>query len=255
MVRIAKKSKSVKRIKPSKTAAKSKKATTKKLAPPRYIIRKDSLDRRYAIDKRTGQRVSVYVAEKERATRKKKATQLFHGIPQPPKRKSTRKKAVSSSQRKKRSEAAKKGWETRRQKLTPPPSAPILFEGIPPSFAELIGPFIPEGMRMHVVGGVADRSAIYPKVARAADFSWINLQVDAFARQRALAAGQEPETIPTPRFDRIYGQGHGAFVRNIYSRATNLQDIDQMVDYFENDDDYDYSSRELYTLYFSPEVA
>jgi hypothetical protein len=247
MVRIAKKFRSVKRANSSKAVAKSK-------TPPRYTIRKDSLGRRYAIDKRTGQRVSVYVAEKERATRKKKAAQLFHGI-QPPKRKSTRKKAVPSSQRKKRSEAAKKGWETRRQKLAPPPSAPILFEGRPPSFAELIGPFIPEGMRMHIVGGIADRSAIYPKVARAADFSWINLQVDAFARQRALAAGQEPEVVPTPRFDRIYGQGHGAFVRDIYSRATNLQDIDQMVDYFENDDDYDYSSRELYTLYFSPEVA
>jgi hypothetical protein len=247
MVRIAKKFRSVKRANSSKAVAKSK-------TPPRYTIRKDSLGRRYAIDKRTGQRVSVYVAEKERATRKKKAAQLFHGI-QPPKRKSTRKKAVPSSQRKKRSEAAKKGWETRRQKLVPPPSAPILFEGRPPSFAELIGPFIPEGMRMHVVGGVADRSAIYPKVARAADFSWINLQVDAFARQRALAAGQEPEIVPTPRFDRIYGQGHGAFVRDIDSRATDLQDIDQMVDYFENDDDYDYSSRELYTLYFSPEVA
>jgi hypothetical protein len=247
MVRIAKKFRSVKRANSSKAVAKSK-------TPPRYTIRKDSLGRRYAIDKRTGQRVSVYVAEKERATRKKKAAQLFHGI-QPPKRKSTRKKAVPSSQRKKRSEAAKKGWETRRQKLAPPPSAPILFEGRPPSFAELIGPFIPEGMRMHIVGGIADRSAIYPKVARAADFSWINLQVDAFARQRALAAGQEPEIVPTPRFDRIYGQGHGAFVRDIYSRATNLQDIDQMVDYFENDDDYDYSSRELYTLYFSPEVA
>ena len=245
MVRIAKKSRSVKGVK----------GQNKPKSPPRYTIRKDSLGRRYAIDKRTGRRVSVYVAEKERATRKKKTAQLFHGILQPTKRKSTRKKAVSSSQRKKRSEAAKKGWETRRQKLTPPPSAPILFEGRPPSFAELIGPFIPEGMRMHVVGGVADRSAIYPKVARAADFSWINLQVDAFARQRALAAGQEPEIVPTPRFDRIYGQGHGAFVRDIYSRATNLQDIDQMVDYFENDDDYDYSSRELYTLYFSPEVA
>lgn len=247
MVRIAKKFRSVKRANSSKAVAKSKTA-------PRYTIRKDSLGRRYAIDKRTGQRVSVYVAEKER-TQRKKAAQLFHGIPQPSKRKSTRKKGVPSSQRKKRSEAAKKGWETRRQKLAPPPSAPILFEGRPPSFAELIGPFIPEGMRMHIVGGVADRSAIYPKVARAADFSWINLQVDAFARQRALAAGQEPEVVPTPRFDRIYGQGHGAFVRDIYSRATNLQDIDQMVDYFENDDDYDYSSRELYTLYFSPEVA
>ena len=107
MVRIAKKSKSVKRVKPLKTVAKSKKAIHSKLAPPRYTIRKDSLDRRYAIDKRTGQRVSVYVAEKERATRKKKAAQLFHGI-RPPKRKSTRKKTVPSSQRKKRSEAAKK---------------------------------------------------------------------------------------------------------------------------------------------------
>jgi hypothetical protein len=82
------------------------------------------------------------------------------------------------------------------------------------------------------------------------------LQVEAFARQRELGAGREPEPIPTPRFDRLYGEGHGTYVRfNYYARATDLQDIDQMVDTLEQNEDNDYGARELYTLYFSPEVA
>jgi hypothetical protein len=247
MGRIAKKPRSVK----------GKKEQNEVKSLPRYTIRKDSLGRRYAIEKRTGQRVSVYKAEKERtkraAARKaiaapKKTRQIFRGI-------TAQKPSKRKISKRKRSEAAKKGWETRRRREAPPPSAPIVFEGRPPSFGELIGPYIPEGMKMHIAGGVADRAAMYPKVAVAADFSWINLQVEAFARQRALSEGQEPPPANTPRFDRIYGQGHGAFVRGIYARATDLQDIDQMVDTLENDDDYDYSSRELYTLYFSPEVA
>jgi hypothetical protein len=260
MSRIAKKSRPVKGAKRSKGLQTESKKAKKKPLPPRYTIRKDSLDRRYAIDKRTGKRVSVSKADKERARRKRaaivvervsKPQVIFHRIKplRPPKVKTSKKK---------RSEASKKGWETRRAKipLPPPSSTPVIFEGRPPSFAELIGPLIPEGMRMHVLAGVADRAAKYPKVEKAADRAWINLQVEAFAHQRAIGAGQEPEPLNTPRFDRIYGEGHGAHVRfNYYARAMNLEDIDQMVDTLEQDEDNDYGARELYTLYFSPEVA
>lgn len=244
MSRIAKKPRPVKGKKGRKEAKK----------PLRYTIRKDSLGRRYAIEKRTGRRVSVQKASKERARHKKVVTvPIFRGIQKPVKSKTSKTSKVKTSR--KRSEAAKKGWETRRKHEAPPPSAPIVFEGRPPSFAEIIGPFIPEGMKMHVANGIVDRSAVYPKVAKAADTSWINLQVEAFAQIRALSEGREPPPINTPRFDRLYGPGHGTFVRGIYARATDLGDIDQMVDMLENDEDYDYTARELYTLYFSPEVA
>lgn len=264
MSRIAKKSQTVKRAKPSKTSTK----------PPRYTIRKDSLDRRYAIEKRTGKRVSVSKADAERARRRKaalqeaKPTKVFHGIkavPKPnapsgvPRRPSQRKKPLSRGSSASRSEAAKKGWETRRAKaipVPPPSSTPVVFEGRPPTYADLIGPLIPEGMKMHIVGGIADRAQQYPKVEKAADRAWINLQVEAFAQQRAISANQERPEIVTPRFDRIYGPGHGAHVRfNYYARATDLADIDQIVDTLDQEEDNDYVARELYTLYFSPEVA
>jgi len=254
MSRIAKKSRSVNRGKGQK----------KVKQPPRYTIRKDSLNRRYAIDKRTGKRVSVLKAEKERLKRKKtttKAIEVFRRItpPKPPKKQPTRKKQL---------ESARLGWKRHPifikpiipqviSPIGPPlPSPPIVFEGRPPSFAELTGLFIPEGMKMHVVGGIADRAAKYPKVEKAADRAWINLQVEAFAQQRAIGAGEERPLIITPRFDRLYGKTHGSFIRfNYFAHAANLADIDQMVDTLEQDEDNDYVSRELYTLYFSPEVA
>jgi len=133
MVRIAKKSRSVKGVK----------GQNKPKSPPRYTIRKDSLDRRYAIDKRTGRRVSVLVADAERAKRKKtaqktkpsqrttkkdldqryeiidkrtgkrvKADKIFRGITpsKPAKAKKQRKTTKSRSSTSKRREAAKKGW-------------------------------------------------------------------------------------------------------------------------------------------------
>jgi len=229
---------------------------SKKPSAPRYTIRKDSLDRRYAIDKRTGKRVSLFKAEQERVKRKKtshKAVPVFRGIT-PPK---TKKKVVSKKQvinKKQRSEAAKKGWETRRAKIAPPKVQPITFEGRPPSFAEQEGALIPEGMRIHVLGGVADRAEIYSKVADAADFSWINLQVEAATRRKAYNEGRELPPIITPRFDRLYGEGQGEFVRsNYYAYARNLLDIDQMAEILNEEQNFDL--RELYTLYFSPELA
>jgi len=278
MTRIAKKSRSVKGVNKSKPSRTEPRKPGKKPArtlgntrrgAPRYTIRKDSLDRRYAIDKRTGKRVSVSKAAQERARRKKAAAKVvkvqrhevpkkvFRGIKQQ-KPVRTRGPSITSQRHKKRSEASKRGWETRRTRVIspPPPSPPIVFEGRPPSFGDLIGPLIPEGMKMHVVGGVAERAEVYPKVQKAADNAWINLQVEAFARQRAIGARQEPEPIITPRFDRLYGKGHGAHIRfDYYARATDLADIDQMVEVLVEAQDNDYEARELYTLYFSPEVA
>ena len=230
---------------------------SKKPSAPRYTIRKDSLDRRYAIDKRTGKRVSLLKADQERAKRRStpkppKPSKIFHRITPPKPTRPTRKS--KTSERNKRSEAAKKGWETRRAKLRPPVIKPISYDGRPPSFAEQEGALIPEGMRIHVLGGIADRAEVYPRVAEVADLSWIDLQVEALTRRKALYEGREPPRIITPRFDRLYGEGQGEYVRsNYYAYARNLLDIDQMAEIL--NEEQDFNLRELYTLYFSPELA
>lgn len=263
MARIAKKSRSVKGVNKPKPSRTEPRKPGKKPGTPRYTIRKDSLDRRYAIDKRTGKRVSVFKATQERVRRRKAASKavkvqrreipkgVFRGI----QRKKPSKVKVT---KKKRSEAAKRGWETRRARIIPlpPPSPPIVFEGRPSTFSEFVGPLIPQGMKMRILDGIAERAEAYPNVARVADLSWINLQVEAFAQDRAIHEGREPPVISTPRFDRLYGKGQGAHVRfNYYARAADLDDIDQIIHVLEEMEDNDYSLRELYTLYFSPELA
>jgi len=248
MSRIAKKSRPVK-------GAKGSKGPRAESKPPRYTLRKDSLGRRYAIDKHSGKRVSVSKATKERARRRatsiavSKPQVIFHRIkpPQPPKVKTTKKK---------RSEAAKRGWETRRAKVIPlpPPSEPE-FDWKPPSFDELIGPLIPEGVIIRDFEGIAERAARYPKIAEMAMLAWLKLVIEINERKGAEALGQPIPPIITPRFDRIYGKGHGEFVRsNYYAYANNLVDVDKQANLLAEDPDNDYSLRELYTLYFSPEV-
>jgi hypothetical protein len=220
--------------------------------PPRYTLKKDSLGRRYAIDKRTGQRVSVSKAEKERVQRKK-AREVFRGITV---HKQPKKQRVTTS-RQKRSEAAKKGWETRRRKAALP-IAPLESERQRIlELGERIGAFaIPEGMRMRVAGGIADRAEIYPLVENAATEAMAKLQIDFHTRQ--LAALQKrpiPSPTATPNFDAKYGFGKGAYIRDLLAGARDLQDIDQMIEAMAEDPEYDVSARELYTLYFSPEVA
>lgn len=235
MKSIANKSRSVKGKKGIKPSPK----------PPRYTLKKDSLGRRYAIDKRTGQRVSVSKAEKERNQRKK-ARELFRGITVP-------KKQKAKTLHKKRSEAAKKGWETRRRKLQ---VKQITVEQIQKLGREVGAFAIPEGMRMHVVGGVADRAEVYPKVKVAADDAFAKIQYDFYGRRVAeIEKRPPPPPIETPRFDRLYGPGLGQMVRDRLAGAMDLADIDQMVEEMADDPDYDFTTRELYTLYFSPEVA
>jgi hypothetical protein len=235
--RIAKNTRPVKGAKPQKT-----------VSAPRYTIRKDSLGRRYAIDKRTGQRVPTSKADNERARRRKASIeareQLFRGIPKvKPKKVSKLPKAKTT--KKKRSEAAKKGWETRRQhKVARVPIADV-FEGL-----------IPPEVRTHVAGGIADRSEIYPKVKDAAELAWNELQLDAYTKYVATLKGQKPEPRPLPHFDQRFGALMGDTVRTyLASQARTLQDIDDIVEELANDPENDYTTRELYTLYFSPEVA
>lgn len=214
--------------------------------PPRYTLKKDSLGRRYAIDKRTGQRVSVSKAQKER-DRRKKTRELFRGITVP-------KRPKVKTQRQKRSEAAKRGWETRRQhqKVVAPPSIEQIRE-----LGREIGAFaIPEGMRMRVLGGIADRAEVYPLVENAATEAYAKIQIDFHTRQLAMLEKRPiPQPTPTPRFDRLFGVGLGQMVRDHLAGAMDLQDVDQLIDEMADDPEYGFTARELYTLYFSPEVA
>src|SRR3972149_1199943 len=260
MSRIAKKPRPVKGQKGTKKGLRPAKAIASKqltnvakrkrqpqpTANARFTIKKDSLGRQYALDKRTGKRAPLHKAEKER----KKPIITFRGITA-----------------KDRSKAAKRGWETRRKKVIAdavigkPPSPIELHERLwgpkrPLSFAEQEGALIPEGMRMRELGGVADRSELYPKVKAATDIAWINVQVDALRQRQALEQGIKESTMYTPRFDRLYGEGHGVHVRyDFYAHARDLEDLDQIIDMLDSDEDNDYVARELYTLYFSPEVA
>jgi hypothetical protein len=252
MGRIAKKPRSVKGQKAGKPA-------------PRYAIRKDSLGRRYAIDKRTGKRASVSKAEKERQKRKKAAEQ-FRGIkpkkaPKPP-------KAVKASKAK-RSAAAKKGWETRKAKQPlskaerkaklradllsgrrKPEDVSESELPTPEPIVNQLGALIPEGMRMRTLDGLTDRMETFPKVKAAAENAWGILQRDSYGNQ----FGEGP-TMVNSQFDRDHGKGMGDYIRyEVFARARDIQDVEQLIEHIMDTDD-DYSSRELYTLFFSPDVA
>src|SRR3972149_10078611 len=269
MTRITKKPRPVKSLRPAKAAArkpvKKSKGAVEKQKPLRFTIKKDSLGRRYALDKRTGKRATLSKAKKERASRKK-VVATFRGITTKDRSKAA-KRGWETRRHKERSQAAKRGWEKRRKKVIAdavigkPPTSIELHKRLwgperPPSFAEQEGAFIPEGMRMRELGGVADRSELAPKVKTAADIAWINVQVDALRQRQALEQGIKESTMYTPRFDHLYGEGHGVHVRyDLFAPARDLEDRDQIIDYLDQDEDNDYVARELYTLYFSPEVA
>lgn len=236
---------------------------------PRYAIRKDSLGRRYAIDKRTGKRTSVSKAEKERQ-KLKKAAEQFRGIKVKKAAKPPKAAKVSKAQR---SAAAKKGWETRRAKKPPvltkaekvaraiadlesgKRTLAEIRESEKPSkkpIVSILGAIIPEGMRMRVVGGLIDRIEQYPKVAAAAEHSWNVLQRDSY--DNAIPGNISP-TMEGSQFDRDHGRGMGDYIRyQVFARARDIQDIEQLVEDI-LDTDEDYTARELYTLFFSPDVA
>ena len=249
MRRVSKKTKKVK----------GQKAKTKAPGTLRYTLYKDSLNRRYAVDKRTGKRVSVSKAVKERVKRQKTIT-VFRGIE--PKKKTVRTKQPTKKKIL-RSEAAKKGWETRRKKVKPssePPSRPGFSQpkrGYDPFAIHFPGPpLIPLDLRMVTLGGIADRAERFPKVQEAASRAWVRMQADAYARSEQLAKGEQATLFQAKLFDSKHGEGAADLIRfQYFARAMDIQDIDQIVEELIDIEDENYSARELYTLYFSPDVA
>ena len=271
MSRIAKKSRSVNRQKPSK-----------QVKPPRYTIRKDSLDRHYAIDKRTGKRVSVSKAEKERARRRKAALAakvVFYGIKpkrptKPIKPKVTRRKEPKPLVFEWRAHPLKTipikplvfGWRAHPLKTIPIKPIPPVVAPLEIPIEELearikererelgIGP-PPEG-RMITINGIADRAETYPKVKAAAEIALDNLKYDFYASRVLPYRGElPPPPRPTPRFDKHYGSGIGQLIRDYLGQCLDLIDVDDKINAILANPENDFAERELYTLYFSPEVA
>jgi hypothetical protein len=224
--------------------------------PPRYTLKKDSLGRRYAIDKRTSRRVPVFKATKEREQRKKakEAEKSFRGITPPRKQKAKLANAI----REKRSEAARKGWDTRRKREALALPELELSEERIVEIGEQLGVFsIPRELRMRVLGGIADRADLYPNIKRAANDAFTKLRFDQLGREIAKIEGRPvPLPIPTPKFDRMFGIGLGQVVRDRLASCRDVQDVDQILDRMADDPEFqNIPARELYTLYFSPEVA
>jgi hypothetical protein len=198
--------------------------------PPRYTIRKDSLGRRYSVDKRTGKRVPVARAQKERERRKK-------AIPQ---NVSKRKRQTKAE----RSAAAKKGWETRRKKALIPISEVVE------------APLIPSDIKMRPLEGIQERSKRFSEVDSAAKAAWYRLQADAYLRAAALTEGREPPKLKTRRFDTDHGAGAAERIRfGVFARAPTLEDLDRFIQELLDREGDEYTAREIYTLYFSPEAA
>jgi hypothetical protein len=254
----------------------------KKLLEPLFTIRKDSLGRRYAVEKRTGKRVPVIKAEKERQKRKKtkaKKLTIFRGInttkktkkktkaPKAPKSKKktskrskppVSKKSIIKKVRKRPTKATRpkqpKKKPSPQRKRQPPLAASIAAS--PFALKPTIKPeLIPSGMQLHLIGGIADRGEIFPKVKIANEESWLVLQTEAMQRRLSVIRGEKPPVF-VHKMDRLYGPGTAEFIRyEIFTRAHNIADIDELVQQLLDDAEYDFSARELYTLYFSPEVA
>lgn len=245
MTRIAKKSRVVKRRKRAKPPS-----------PPRYTIRKDSLDRRYAVDKRTGQRVSLYKAEKERIQRRKTAkptpTILRNKVTKPNRKKSLAAKKgweTRKTQALARSEAAKKGWAKRKKAIAPSPVELVPFSFLTPP--ELLPLPIPPGVRMvPLYENIRDRMARYPKLREAAEDAFLRLQIEAWNKQGDRLAGK-PIPHKLTREERIQSN-----IRDIIAeRITDPGDIDRVLEQLYDELDEEFTMRELYTLYFSPDVA
>jgi hypothetical protein len=234
-MRIAKKARAVKRQKRAEP-----------LPPPRYTIRKDALDRRYAIDKRTGQRVSLQKAEKERAKRRKVAQAIpQHKAPKAKKPSKTRsvaaKKAwgVRKERIQARSEAAKRGWQRRRERVAPSPVAPApSIELIPPGLT-----LVP------LAGSIAHRAELYPKVKQNLEYAFARIQQEGWEKRAALLEGK-----PRPKLTRE--EQIKSNIRDLMvDRLQNAVDIDRVVAELYDKLDGEYSERDLYEIYFSPKVA
>jgi hypothetical protein len=251
----------------------------RQLKPPRYTIRKDSLDRRYAIDKRTGQRVSVYKAEKERQQRRKavkaipryiiykdsldrryaidKRTGQRVSVYKAEKERQQRRKAVKAIPRyippkprkpvktksKTRSEAAKRGWVTRRERLIVPISVFTPIEDLVP-----VG-ITPIGVTMVPLFVLRERMEMYPNVKRAVENAFTRLQYQSWKKRYEII-----HDIPQPK---LTGKALiQARLRDIIaSRIQDAGDVERVLAELWVELDGEYSLRELYETHFSPEVA
>jgi len=255
MTRIAKKARSVKRRSKAKPFQK----------PLRYTIRKDSLDRRYAIDKRTGQRVSLQKAQRERVKRQKTAQPIPRYKPAKPakpvrkKRKTlaipvtkqlankTRKAAAKKgwetrkANAKARSKAAKKGWEKRRQTAFRPVTAReriIELTGIDPATYN-----IPPTARMiPLYEPLNERIDRYPKVKEAAKLAFDRIQRDWYDRR---IPGWKP---PADKVEHMKSN-----LREIIAeRVVDYRSVDEVLESLWQELEGEFSMRGLYELYFSP---
>lgn len=238
-MRIAKKARSVKRQKRAEP-----------LPPPRYTIRKDALDRRYAIDKRNGRRVPLAKAEKERVKRRQVAKPIPRHTP-PKAKKPSKTRSIAAKKawvvRKERSQArslaAKRGWE-KRKKL--PPVELVTVESLAP--VELPS-LIPEGITLVPLGDMRAKARHSPKVRKNLDYAFARIQRDTWEKIERKLRGK-----PSPKLtqeDRIKGN-----IRDLMAeRLRDADDIERVVQELYESFGRDYSVRELYEIYFSPEVA
>lgn len=252
MTRIAKKARSVKRRLKVKPFQK----------PLRYTIRKDSLDRRYAIDKQTGKRVSLQKAEKERAKRQKTAQPIPRYKPAQPALKKQKvvnvsrpvkdrqKRAQKAAKKgwetrkakaKARSKAAKKGWEKRRQAAFRPVTAReriIELTGIDPATYN-----IPATTRMiPLYEPLNERIDRYPKVKEAAKLAFDRVQRDWYERR---LPGWKP---PTDKVEHMKSN-----LREIIAeRVVDYRSVDEVLESLWQELEGEFSMRGLYELYFSP---
>lgn len=108
---------------------------------------------------------------------------------------------------------------------------------------------------MVILGGIAERAERFPKVKEASEAAWEQLQLDSYTRRIGRRQGQKPIGAEPPK-DFRDRKAMGDFIRyEVYTRALEIADIDNLVEELLDEDYHDFSARELYTLYFSPEVA
>lgn len=101
-----------------------------------------------------------------------------------------------------------------------------------------------------LVENIRDRMARYPKVKEACEDAFTRLQIEAWNKHGDKLAGK-PIPRKMTREERIEGN-----IRDIIAeRITDPGDIDRVLEQLYDEFDEEFTMRELYSLYFSPDVA
>jgi len=91
--------------------------------------------------------------------------------------------------------------------------------------------------------------ALYPKVKQAAEDAFVRLQTEAWTKRADLLEEKKP--VKLTREEQIQSN-----IRDLIAeRITDPVDIEHVVEQLFLQLDQEYSVRELYEIYFSPEVA